>query len=465
MRNAAGQTISRTVNSYSLKYRNGSLFRIKAMGLEQHPTYRLSTLPHTNSTLFVYGQYDLLTGVTPVLTEQHHYEIDPVNPLRTMESIQYFTYGAAGHSRVTESRSTASDGYEYTSRTKYADDYVITLANRDLTSTMLSRLVEKNVVTAVEQISLPNPVGSTNFQIIGASLTGFSDFGTPAVMQLNKASLDRTSPLPESSFTHSYIDNTGATSVFIADAGYKVVQEFLDYSTTGQLLSSRGRDLLKNGLHLDQKRALPVFSIQGAEAKECVYSDFDCQTGNGFSRITLSVPDSPFTYDGGRNLGNSLKLQVGLGYGIEAPVVKASSIYMLSYWAKVCPAANSAIGDGTLTAKIYNAATLLNTFNLNFDNTSDWKYYQTTIDVSTYPVNLRLRIQSGVNNLCIEDVAFYPAEASFRTIQYDEKNQIRMVTDNKGVNSYFEYDAFGRMITLRDHNLKIREITTYNNQN
>jgi YD repeat-containing protein len=442
------------------------LFRIKALGLEQHPAYRLGAVPHIQSNLFVYGQYDVMTGITPVLTEQHNFEIDPVDPLRMLETTQFFSYGSGNHSRLTENRSTASDGFEYTTRIKYADDYVISLANKDHSTAMLARLVEKNVVTPVEKITLRNAVGTSSFQIQNAALTRFSDFSTSGVMPLNHSSLDLSSPLAENLFTPSYIDNTGAQSIFVPDGAYKVVGEYLAYSAKGSLLASRGRELLKTGILLDQVRSLPVFSVHGADPTECIFSDFDCHTGNGFSKVFITPPlSTPLTYDAGRNIGKSLKLQPGLGYGIESPFVKTSNIYVLSYWAKTCAESNAVTADGTFTAKIYNGSTLLGTIHLDFDNPSAWKHYQKPIDISSYSGNLSIRIQSGINDLCVDDVAFYPGDASVSSTQYDSKNRVRMVTDGKGISTYFEYDAFGRLITVRDHNQKIKETVTYNTQN
>jgi len=84
-----------------------------------------------------------------------------------------------------------------------------------------------------------------------------------------------------------------------------------------------------------------------------------------------------------------------------------------------------------------------------------WSLVMNTVSVSTGSYAISLSGQ-------IDDVRFYPASAQMTTSTFDPLTGITSSTNPKSNTTFYEYDTFQRLKTIKDHNGDIVKSFSYN---
>lgn len=134
------------------------------------------------------------------------------------------------------------------------------------------------------------------------------------------------------------------------------------------------------------------------------------------------------SFEYGADLGNASDSHTGLkcktgGFSKTLTGITSNKIYLLTYWSK----------SGGV-----------------------WSYNSVTVnqgESNSYTINI-----SGQ----VDDVRFFPAGAEMTTYTYQPLVGIASVSDPNSVPTYFEYDSFGRLITVRDAKRQIVKTHGYN---
>ena len=183
--------------------------------------------------------------------------------------------------------------------------------------------------------------------------------------------------------------------------------QFINYDSKGNLLEVSKA----NGPHMvyqwGYKNQYPIAQVINASSNNFFYNGFEETEGNS------SVDDSKT----GRysHLGSYSKTLTGLGNGN----------YYLSYWKK------------TGTAWVQVISTI-------------------TVSSGVYQINLSDQI---------DDIRFYPVNSQVNSYTYRPLVGVTSITDAKGMTTYYEYDSFQRLKSVKDQNGNILKQTDYHYNN
>lgn len=117
--------------------------------------------------------------------------------------------------------------------------------------------------------------------------------------------------------------------------------------------------------------------------------------------------------------------------------LSATSTYFVSYWSKNGSYnVNASVADGGLSV-------------------NGWTYYEHKI---VNPSNGTITL-NGTGDL--DELRLYPKDAQMTTYTYDPAVGITAMTDANNVTIFYKYDLLGRLITIRDNDLKILKNVVY----
>jgi YD repeat-containing protein len=183
--------------------------------------------------------------------------------------------------------------------------------------------------------------------------------------------------------------------------------QFINYDSKGNLLEVSKANGPSTAYQWGYKNQYPVAQVINASSNSFFYNGFEETEGNS------SVDDSKT----GRysHLGSYNKTLTGLDNGN----------YYLSYWKKTGSA---------------------------------WLQVISTIAVSSgvYQINL---------NDQIDDIRFYPVNSQVTSYTYRPLVGVTSITDAKGLTTYYEYDSFQRLKSVKDQNGNILKQTDYHYKN
>jgi YD repeat-containing protein len=119
--------------------------------------------------------------------------------------------------------------------------------------------------------------------------------------------------------------------------------------------------------------------------------------------------------------------------------------YKLEYWGK----GTITLSGGTITTVRTSPA-----------DADGWILYEKEINVTT---TVTLTIGGGTG--FIDELRLYPSTAQMTTYTYDVVKGITSVTDPNNFTKYYDYDAFGRLKWIKDHNKHIIKTYDYHYKN
>ncbi len=94
--------------------------------------------------------------------------------------------------------------------------------------------------------------------------------------------------------------------------------------------------------------------------------------------------------------------------------------------------------------------------------TNQWAYIQKVISVPADVTEIYVRVSnSGGGIVWFDDIRFHPASAVMSTYTYVPLLGLTSETDGNNRTTYYEYDEYGRLKLIRDHNGNIRKVNQY----
>lgn len=415
-----------------------------------------------------------------------------------------YTYGNSIHMQPTTILANSSDGKQLKTKIKYNSEFDSPTINTADAWALISMKNKNNVVVPVETIT--SQVVNGTEQIVSANLNLFYDFlidNEHYPKPWKVYSLDLSTPILNTSFNNSYIDNTSGAIVF--DNRYRLLKTYQSYDNYLNLESSKVEgDITHNYLFVDYGR-IKTGEFINAERNRCDF--WGSCTNNNYSFCSFEARESLFGVDhedgfytdpiyldltekhsGVRSLKMSPAPNPGTNnYTINAQryitpkIERQFEKYILSAWIKTdanFPTNSGAILVHFSTPQIpmdeYNAATVV--YSLPISNTfSSWKYYELSIDLnqlrsqynvaSTDLITLEMHAVNYVGNhtYWIDDILFKPNSSIVTTYTYDPIfNFVSSATDGRNSTTFYEYDEMGRSTLMRDQNQCILKANSYN---
>ncbi len=209
--------------------------------------------------------------------------------------------------------------------------------------------------------------------------------------------------------------------------------QFTKYNTRGSIQEMNKADDAKMVYIWDYQSLYPVAEVVNATEAEVAYSSFESD-GKGNWTFTGNVLNDPSAITGNRSYdltNGSISKTTGLS---------AASLYTVSYWTKNA----SAFSITGTQAGFPIAGPIVN----------GWRFFQHKIAGVT-SVTL-----SGTG--FIDELRLYPSKAQMSTSTYEPLIGATARVDANNRISYYEYDAAGRLKTIRDQNRNVRKVFCYN---
>jgi len=382
---------------------------------------------HTEQS-FSGDSYDILgivyAGYRPIaeafnIRRETVYDYDQINGSIIGTTQSEFNYNNKNFQQRRGSVNT-SKGDSLITYTYYPVDYNAT--NTSASGKFLKDLTDANMVsTPIEQLS--TKVSNAGENIIGGTLTTFKS----DVLAPDKISrLILSSPLALSSFAKSYVDGSNQLNY---SSLYKPTISFDQYHSNGKPTQLRKVDDISHAYIYGYKAELVIAEIANADIQSTAYSSFE-EDGTGNWTYNNAGVTTATAVTG--------KKYYQLGYGnISKSGLSTGQHYIVSYWSN--SGAHSVSGGSLLKSG---------------NSTNGWVYYEYEVTgVSSISI-------SGSGN--IDEVRLYPKGAEMKSYTYEPLLGVATVSDTNGRILYYEYDANGRLLLIRDHQRNIIKSFCYN---
>lgn len=257
---------------------------------------------------------------------------------------------------------------------------------------------------------------------------------SPVVEQkeYNGASLLKTQKTNYLAWTNNIIlPQTIETNVL--GAGTDVRARFHSYDDKGNIRTFSKEDDVKNSYIWDYNKIYPIAEIMNADTGSVAYSSFESDgKGNWSYSSTPSVDQTAptgqkiYTLNGSNNITKS-----GLNSG---------NTYTVSYWTK--------------NSTAYSITGTISGFPVVGRTLRGWKYFEHRVTGQT-------TITVGGTGT-IDELRLYPVDAQMTTLTYLPLVGISSRCDVNNRTSYYEYDNFNRLSTVRDHDGNVVKKICYN---
>ncbi len=437
VKNKAGSTVKKIEFTYGN-------YNIHSLGGKHLKKF----IAFNGSTVYQYVDYYLHSGAY-VLTQikEYNYSSDNASFLLTTTDFQYPTNNIAIPSKKI---TTKADGSKISEMYKRAYDYGITattsLSAPDNHTLAVQKMLLSHILTpVVERVVVLNE-GTASEKVAGASLQTFALSGQILIPYKSYA-LKTTTPAPLSSFTASAINPYSGAFTF--STNYEQTAQVLYTSPKGTVMSTSQRNQLGTVL-LDHQQRFPVFKAENADVNNIAYAGFEQyeyhNPGGTFSTPYNSLSWTLTTNAGcARNIFSTTafagKTSLDMAGTDCSPVLILGSAlntgktYKLTAWGQNVP------------PYVYNSSGQMINNPKTLDQVGSWNLYEWTITNTSF-VKL-------VGNSLVDEVKLLPVGASGSSVVYDPMIGTTAVSSENNTYSWYEYDAFGRLKTIYDHERNI----------
>jgi hypothetical protein len=460
--NELGKLVRTTANTYQYLYKTGTQ-PVKTWGLK-YDKYALCDDITTSNKIFLYSKYFLLTDVDKVLQQETlttNDENDATNTKSLTESTNYI-YGSSYHKLLTEVNRTASDGTIYGTRVRYPKDYSNVSANAENAVLMLSNLQNNfRHGIAIEQITTKQKLGDY-VRVTGGSVVKFDPFDWSKPLLASEWKLATSKPVRLDSFKISSVVLQSPTYKFDMDTRYEKVSAYTGYASLFAPISMIGQNRVTTGVSYGYNNTLPVIQFSNVDSDQFAFSDFETSTINNWQYASSYL-------GAGRTGANSFYP----GVKLSKVITKASGTanYLLSFYLK-----SNADVTFTVTLKNTTGTITYDTKNFVVTNTGgvDFNYVQQLVPLTLVPSSpFMVEVQaaalvtppaggSSAGLLpVIDDVAFFPDNASITTYTHTIPYGYASASNVLGQSTHTAYDNIGRVRYKMDKDKNIVQKNTY----
>jgi len=337
-----------------------------------------------------------------------------------------FKYENIGHQQVTKKEVTESDKTRLELYV-YPQDYSNTpgaFISGMISNHQIAYPIEK--VTAIKK--------GAAITIVDGVLTKYKEGGRALVDEVFR--LETLNPLGLSSFKFSNkptgtLPDTVTGSAFLADSRYKTAVKYDSYNSAGNPIQYTYIGGLKTSYLWAHKPQLVVAEIKNALQNQVSYTSFEAEEKGGW--IYTGTPVASANSKTGRkyyslDTGNITKSATG---------ATTAAPYKLSFWVR----RSSGTGTWTFMNKTENLTTA-------------WQFVERMVTTASVTI-------SG-SGIFIDELRLHPSGAQMTTYTHDPQVGVTSITDVRNQTTYYEYDGFGRLKTVKNDDGHIVEHHEYN---
>jgi len=271
------------------------------------------------------------------------------------------------------------------------------------------QLAKRNILTPLLVID------SIGTKLLQRTLTNFAAIYSPA---LN---------------ANIYLPDNIKTKNDAANGSWERRAQFVFDPANGNIKEQLKEKDVRHAYLYDYNNALPIAEATNATAASVAYTSFEAD-GSGNWTINSAIRDAGNACTGSRSYvlgGTSTLVKSGLTSGRS---------YVVSFWLK-----NGA--TATVNTVAPTAGRISN----------GWTYFERTVTLNATTTAITI---AGTGN--IDEVRLYPVGALMTTYTYEPSVGIKTANDASNQISYYEYDSFGRLASIRDQQNAILKTYQYN---
>lgn len=469
--NSAGVKVSEVITKYQTINKSSAPVEVSGLRYE-----RLPGCDKTNR-IYLYGKYTLLTETSYVPSKEIFISYDASDATGNTwqkDSVEYF-HESSFHKLVSRIKRTSTDGTIYTTRIKYPKDYTTyTSGASDAIALHNLRIYDRHGIP-IETVQTIKRADNDTTWVVGASVTKFDSFSSSAPRVRSSWKLKTFPMVNYTTLYNSAVVNSSGYYWFKNDSRYERMDSITAYHTMGAVRSAVSPQTRQHGASaLGYSGSLPVVQLINATDGTAAFSNFETTTAFDFSSAT-------YYYGAGHTGDKGYYPGVKLTKTLNRANVER---YILGFWVK---SSSPTPVTYRLTLKT-NGGTLYNTTDVVVPSTgSVYKYYQTFVNLTTtspatsvasvgspfqvefigqsLPASPAGGPSSGgyLSTLVpvIDDVFFYPENASMLASTYQLPFGINSTTTGLGETAFTQYDNFGRVRLVMDKDRNIVSRTTY----
>lgn len=311
------------------------------------------------------------------------------------------------------STTVASNGDTLRTYYQYATDFLVT-SSSDPINDEINTLIDANISGPVEIIKTRFAPGSPEM-LMNAELYLYDNKRLKKILKV-------TTPVLLSSFVPAYNNNTA----FYYDSHYQVENEIVSFQSDNNPsqidLKSKRQSLLWDGDDM-------IASVVNAGVTDIAATSFETSekgrwTYSGTAIADATAPTGKKVYD--LDTGNIVRSSLDNG-----------KQYVVSYWSKS--------GAQTVNSSSPVAGITIN----------GWTFYKHTL----FPASGQITVSGTAT---IDELRLYPESAVMTTYTYEPLVGMKTQCDINNRISYYSYDGFGRLLSIRDQDRNILKKFCYN---
>jgi YD repeat-containing protein len=431
----SGQKISETINSYTPIH---SIYETSGMLLNEAAHFSQTTsgcYSFHNFYPYVFNYYSVKSGALK-MTNSIEKRYDQLNPLNVVTNETNYTYDVNYLMPTQVSRTVAAGtGYEkqVLNYSKYPFNYTFTGTASGNDALGIKYLQDKNVFsTPVEQYTIKKQLsGST---VVASNVTnGIVNTFLTGNTSPNKVWSLKTSPLvTEAAFGSG---SSLVSNVFTRHAAYEP-RLTIKYDALGNIYENNMENNLVKSYLWDYNSVYPVTETINATQDLIAQTSFEAEGTGNWSFAATGVQ----TESGKQSITGNKYYNLSTGGNISRNLAATGNIFIVSYWSR--NGAQNVNGISASTGKSVNISGYI------------WTYYEHELNNPTL-----ITISGGG---IIDELRLYPKTAQMTTYTYAPLIGITSQTDANNRTTYYEYDAFNRLILIRDQDNNILKKICYN---
>ena len=332
-------------------------------------------------------------------------------PIVTLKS---FYYENNEHKALTRLISTNSDGTKVVTKYKYPGDYA-----EAGSGSFVRQMKERNIVTPViEEQTLLDRGGVS--KLISGTFTKYKLVDSRFYKPESIFRLSNTEALADTT-----LSNVSGSNQLSIHPSYREEIVFDEYSKDGNLESFHKANGESQSYIWDYKSSLPVAHVINAFSSDVAYTSFESDGSGGwdFNGVVETASNTNILPTGKRFYDLTPTTEItksGLTTGRR---------YVISYWSMNGP---FSVEGGSAPEPVKTHSSI-----------NGWTYFEHSIVTTGTTLTI-----TGTGS--IDEVRLFPANSQMSTYTYEPLIGLTNLTDNNGVVTYFEYDGFHRLKSVKD---------------
>lgn len=324
-----------------------------------------------------------------------------------------FHYDNPGHAQTTRIMKSDSKGFSTGSRMVYPGDIITNAspAQSGGPALGLRALLDTHVIGKPIENQEWVYRGADSL-LVGGTLSIYEPFGGYAALR-QVLNFESSQPVAGEDYLRPGLSGQGA---FAYDSRYREEYAFDQYSDQFNLLEFSNKGLT-NALLWDEAKMLLLAQVKGASANQVAYINFELAAGTTGWSQTGSLVESHDAATGRWAFSGSV--------ATPSHTVLPAGEYIVSFKAK---------GGGSVVVN-GNATQVL----------AGWGQQVITLQ---NPGQVTVETSGGA---MIDDLRLHPKGAMMTTFSYDPLFGVTSETDPNGRTTYYDYDASGRLKSVKDH--------------